>query len=95
MVHTLGSDVTLEYGGFWVRLAPPSKRPRLRPKIPMSPLGLAIGVGYYISFSSHGGTLGRPAVGLRIQKGKTGEEIGYGASLVLLYRFVRETSLRR
>ncbi len=45
-------------------------------------LGLAIGIGYYVGLNAHGGTLGKRAVGLRLESAATGADIGYGAALV-------------
>ena len=45
-------------------------------------VGLAIGIVYYVGLNANGGTVGKRAVGLRLENAKTGEDIGYGAALV-------------
>lgn len=81
-----------EYGSFWIRLVgwildsiiigAVSAVLAILGGGPASFLGLAIGIGYYVGLNAHGGTLGKRAVGLRLQSDKTGEDIGYGAALV-------------
>ena len=81
-----------DYGGFWIRLGgwvidaiilgAVSGVLSLLVGNPGSVLGLAIGIGYYVGFNANGGTLGKRAVGLRLESDKTGEDIGYGAALV-------------
>lgn len=44
--------------------------------------GLAIGIVYYVGLNANGGTVGKRAVGLRLENAQTGEDIGYGAALV-------------
>ena len=45
-------------------------------------ISFVIGIGYYVGMNANGGTLGKRAVGLRLQSDKTGDDIGYGAALV-------------
>jgi len=45
-------------------------------------LSTIIGIGYYVGFNANGGTLGKRAVGLRLEKDGSGEDIGYGAAFV-------------
>ncbi len=92
MQQTLGERVPSDYGSFWVRLGGwiidvivigvisgvlSALGGDLGPF-----LGLVIGIGYYVGLNAHGGTLGKRAVGLRLESAKTGEDIGYGAALV-------------
>ena len=82
----------VEYGSFWIRLGgwvidaiiigAVSGVLSILGGSTASFLGLAIGIGYYVGLNAHGGTLGKRAVGLRLQSEKTGEDIGYGAALV-------------
>ncbi len=82
----------VEYGSFWIRLGgwvidaiiigAVSGVLSILGGNAASFLGLAIGLGYYVGLNAHGGTLGKRAVGLRLQSEKTGEDIGYGAALV-------------
>lgn len=47
-----------------------------------SGLGFLVGIGYYVGFNANGGTLGKRAVGLRLQDAATGEDIGYARAVV-------------
>lgn len=50
--------------------------------IAISLIGLIIGFGYFVGLNAYGGTLGKRAVGLRVEKKETGEDIGIGSSLI-------------
>ena len=81
-----------DYGSFWIRLVgwvidaivigTVSGVLSQLGGTPASFLGLAIGIAYYVGLNANGGTVGKRAVGLRLQSDKTGEDIGYGAALV-------------
>ena len=47
-----------------------------------SGLGFLVGIAYIVGFNANGGTLGKRAVGLRLQDVATGEDIGYGRAIV-------------
>jgi len=49
---------------------------------PGAPTGLLVGLAYVVGMNANGGTLGKRAVGLRLESDKTGEDIGYGAALI-------------
>ncbi len=82
----------VEYGSFWIRLigwvidaiiiGAVSGVLSIMGGNAASFLGHVIGIGYYVGLNAHGGTLGKRAVGLRLQSAKTDEDIGYGAALV-------------
>lgn len=92
MRHELGQRLPTEYGSFWIRfggwlidsiiIGAVSGVLAITGGSAASFLGLAIGIGYYVGLNAHGGTLGKRAVGLRLESDKTGEDIGYGAALV-------------
>lgn len=92
MQYELGRRLPTDYGSFWVRfggwlidsivIAAVSGILAIAGGSTASFLGLAIGIGYYVGLNAHGGTLGKRAVGLRLESDKTGEDIGYGAALV-------------
>ena len=92
MQHELGPRLPREYGSFWLRLGGfiidlilvgvVSGVLSLVGGDTAGFLGLAVGIGYYVGLNAHGGTLGKRAVGLRLENEKTGEDIGYGPALV-------------
>ncbi len=92
MQHELGQRLPTDYGGFWIRfggwlidsiiVGAVSGILTIAGGSSASFLGLAIGIGYYVGLNAHGGTLGKRAVGLRLENDKTGEDIGYGSALV-------------
>ena len=47
-----------------------------------SGVSLVIGVAYYIPLNANGGTLGKRAVGIRLEDAETGENISIGRALV-------------
>ncbi len=47
-----------------------------------SGVSLLIGAAYYIPLNANGGTLGKKALGLRVEDAKTGEDIGLGRSAI-------------
>jgi uncharacterized RDD family membrane protein YckC len=47
-----------------------------------SVIGLVIGLSYYVGLNANGGTLGKRAIGLRLQDAETGEDIGYPKAFV-------------
>ena len=88
----VGERLPSDYGDFWVRfggwvidaiaLGAVSGVLTLLAGSTGFGLGLAIGIGYYIAFNANGGTLGKRAVGLRLEDDKTGKDIGFGAASV-------------
>jgi uncharacterized RDD family membrane protein YckC len=45
-------------------------------------IGFLIGLTYVVGLNANGGTLGKRAVGLRLEDAETGEDIGYPRALV-------------
>ena len=92
MQHEVSQRLPTDYGSFWIRfggwlidsiiIAAVSGMLAIAGGSTASFLGLAIGIGYYVGLNANGGTLGKRAVGLRLESEKTGEDIGYGAALV-------------
>ena len=47
-----------------------------------SVIGIGIGLVYYVGLNANGGTLGKRAIGLRLEDAETGQDIGYPRALV-------------
>ena len=47
-----------------------------------SGISFLIGFSYIVGLNANGGTLGKRAVGLRLESAETGEDIGYGMAVV-------------
>lgn len=97
MQHALGERHHSDYGSFWIRLvgwvidfivilivqaAVSGILLSLSGGNASSFSGLVVVIGYFVVLNANGGTLGKRAVGLRLESDKTGQDIGYGAALV-------------
>ena len=92
MTHGYVERSPSDYGSFWIRfggwlidsiiIGAVSGILTIAGGSSASFLGLAIGLAYYVGFNANGGTLGKRAVGLRLESEKTGEDIGFGSALV-------------
>ncbi len=88
-----GAFRDVEYAGFWRRLGGYildtiilAIIAGIAPVIVGSPGGslisIVIGFGYVVLLNANGGTLGKRALGMRLQNSETGENIGIGMAVV-------------
>ncbi len=92
MTQDLNTPLGLEYGSFGIRLVGLIIDAVILGVVggvtggilgnPGAGIGFLIGLAYIVGLNANGGTLGKRAVGLRLQSEKTGGDIGYGAALV-------------
>lgn len=92
MTHVPSERLSSDYGSFWIRLVGFIIDAVILGAVggvigailgnPGSVIGFLVGLTYVVGMNANGGTLGKRAVGLRLESEKTGEDIGYGAALV-------------